>query len=93
MRAKSSKQRCPALCMKLNNRPVGQVVTLSSLKRKVKSWASQIRQCCQRLATAATFLQKEQSSLGAMTRKWAPANSLHAFQCNTASIKKSLILI
>ena len=34
-------------------------------------------QCCQRLVTAAAFLRKELCCLGAMTRRWAPANSLH----------------
>ena len=59
--------------MKVNDWPIGHVVTRSSLKREVKSRASQIRQCCQRLATAATFFQKEQFCLGAMTRSRAVA--------------------
>ena len=73
--------------MKLNDRPVGQVVT-----REVKSRASQIRQYCQRLATAATFFQKEKCCLGAMTRRWAP-QTRYMLQRNTASLKKNLILI
>ena len=60
-----------SLGMKLNDRPVGRAVTRSSLERELKSRASQIKQCCQWLATAATFLQKEQCFLGAMTRRWA----------------------
>ena len=35
-------------------------------------------QCCQRLATAATFLGKELCCPGSMIRRWGPANSLHA---------------
>ena len=60
-----------SLGMKLNDLPVGRAVTRSSLEREVKSRASQVRQCCQRLTTAATFLRKEQCCLGAMTWRWA----------------------
>ena len=78
--------------MNLSDRPVDRAVTRSSLEREVKSRAYRIRQCRQRLATAATFLQKEQSCLGAMTRRWAP-QAHYMLQRNTTSIKKKLILI
>ena len=57
--------------MKLNDWAVGRAITRLSLEREVKSRASQVRQCCQRFATAATFRRKEQCCLGAMTRRWA----------------------
>ena len=75
------------LGMKLNDQPVGQAVTRLSLEREFKSRASQIRQCCQRLATAATFLRKEQCCLGAMTPRWAQQTH-YIPQRNTTSIKK-----
>ena len=68
--------------VKLNDhdQPVGQVVNHSSLKQEVKSRASQIRQWCQWLATTAScnISLKIAVLLGAMMRRWAPANSLHA---------------
>ena len=67
------------------------MVTRSSLEREVKSRASQIRQRCQRLATAATFLRKQQCCLGAMTRRWAP-QTRYLLQCNTTNIKEKLDL-
>ena len=71
---------------------VGRAVTRSSLEQEVKSRVGQITRCCQRLATLATFLRKEQCCLGAMTRRWAPQTH-YMLQCNTTSIKKNLILI
>ena len=47
-------------------------------------------QCCQRLATAATFLGKELCCQGAMTRKWVP-QTRYTLRRNTASIIKDLI--
>ena len=78
--------------MNLNDLPVGQEVTRLSLEREVKSRSSQIRQCCQRLATAATFIRKEQCCLGAMMWRWAPQTH-YMLQRNTTSITKKLILI
>ena len=47
-------------------------------------------QCCQRLATAATFLRKELCCPGAMTRRWAPPTR-YTLRRNAASIMKDLI--
>ena len=77
--------------MKLNDQPVGQAVTRSSLEWEVKSRASQIRQCCQWLATATTFLRKEQCCMCAMMLRRA-LQTHYMLQRNT-SIKKNLILI
>ena len=46
-------------------------------------------QCCQRLATAATFLQKELCCPGAMMRRWAPPTR-YTLQRITASIMKEM---
>ena len=78
--------------MKLNDRPVGRAVTRSSLEQEVKSRASQVRQYCQRLATAATFLSKGAVLLGRNDAKMGPQTH-YMLQRNTASIKKNLILI
>ena len=77
--------------MNLSDRPDGRAVARSSLEREVISRASQIRHCCQRLATAATLLLKEQCCLGAMTRRWAP-QTRYMLQRITASIMKNLML-
>ena len=47
-------------------------------------------QCCQRLATAATFLRKKLCCPGAMTRRWAP-QTRYTLRRITASIIKDLI--
>ena len=55
--------------------PVGRAVTRSSLEQKVWgsiSGRSNRTQCCHRLATAATFVQKLLCCAGAKTRRWAP---------------------
>ena len=75
------------------NRPVGRAATHSSLEREV--WGSNPgrsnpTQCCQQLATAATFLRKELCYPGAMTRRWAPPTR-YTLRRNTASIMKDLI--
>ena len=57
-------------------RPVGQVVTRSTLDRKIREVQIPGRLnrilCCQRLATTATFLRKEEYCPDAMTRRWDP---------------------
>ena len=47
-------------------------------------------QCCQRLATVASFLRKELGCPGAMTRRWAPPTR-YTLRRITASIIKDLI--
>ena len=47
-------------------------------------------QCCQRLATAATFLRKELCCPGAMTQRWAPPTR-YTLRRIRASIMKDLI--
>ena len=47
-------------------------------------------QCCQRLATAATFPQKELCCPATMTLRWAPPTR-YTLQRNAASIMKDLI--
>ena len=47
-------------------------------------------QCCQRLATAATFLRMKLRCPGAMTRRLAPPTR-YSLRRNTASIMKDLI--
>ena len=59
---------------------------------RFKSQAGQIGQCCQRLATAATFLRKELCCPGVLTRRWAPPTR-YTLRRNPASIMKHLILI
>ena len=44
-------------------------------------------QCCQRLATAATFLRKELCCPGATTRRWAP-QTRYTLRRTTASINE-----
>ena len=76
-------------------RSVGRAVT-----RLPRSGSSEIQisgrsnqtHCCQRLATAATFLQKKLRNPGAMTWRWAPPTR-YTLRRNTASIMKDLILI
>ena len=46
-------------------------------------------QCCQRLATAATFLRKGLRCLGAMARRCAP-QTRYTLRRNTARIMKDL---
>ena len=62
-------------------RPVGQAehVCLWSGRSGVQSsgW-SNWTQCCQRIATSATFPGKELCCTSAMTWRWAPQKSLHA---------------
>ena len=74
-------------------RPVGRAVTHSSLEREVRgqlSGQSNRTQCCQWLATAATFLQKKLCCSGAMTQRWAPQTH-YTLRRNRASIMKDLI--
>ena len=49
-------------------------------------------QCCQRLATAAIFVQKKMCCPGAMMKRWAPPTR-NTLQHNTASITKDLICL
>ena len=55
-----------------------------------KPRAGQIWHCCQRLATAATFLRKELRCSGTMMRRWA-LQTRHTLLRNTAIITKDLI--
>ena len=73
---------------KLNDRPDGRVVTGSSLSGKSEVQIlgqSNQTQCWERLVTAAIFLRKEQSCLGARTRRWA-LQTRYALQRNTMSL-------
>ena len=70
-------------------------VTRSSLKREAEiqiSGRSNRTQCCQRLATAAAFLQKELCCPGTMLRRWA-LQTRYTFWHNTASIMKDLMKV
>ena len=58
---------------------------------QILRWSNRT-QCCQQLATAATFLQVEPCCPGAMTRRWTP-QTCYTLPHNTASIMKDLILI
>ena len=65
------------------------------LKREV--WGSKLgpaksTQCCHRLATAATFLRKELSCSGSITRRWAPQIRYMLWR-STASIMKDVICL
>ena len=73
---------------KSNNRPVGRVVTRSSLEREVQSRASQIRQYCQRLATARHFFERS-SVAWAQWQGDGPPQTCYMLQRNRTSIKKN----
>ena len=81
------------MIIKYVNRPVGWAVTRSSLE-----WRSEVQisglsnrtECCQQLATAATFLRKELCCTGAMTRRWG-SQPRYTFRRNTTSIMKDMI--
>ena len=69
-------------------------------RKRVRLWRSRSEvqisaqsnrtQCCQRLATAATFLRKKLCCPGAMTRRWVSPTS-YTLRRITASIMKDLI--
>ena len=92
--SRKSKIRCSNQFRTKNiYRPVGRAVTRSSLERRSEvqiSGRSNRTHYCQRLATAATFLQKKLCCPCVMTRRWAPP-TCYTFRRSTARLMKHFI--
>ena len=66
---------------------------LWSGRSEIQIWGRSNRtQCCQRLATVATFLQMKLCCPDTMTRKWAPPTR-YTLRRNAASMMKDLIRV